>query len=250
MADSLPFTRSAAATRKGTTHPINEDAWRILDATTPIVKQTRRGVLYAVADGVSSTQQGQYAAQMTCNRLEGFFTAEEPPEAATLQQILLGIDAELAGGGRGKAACTLTSMWIFDYKAMAFHVGNSECLRVRGREIVSITPVPGKGSRRQLKEFVGMGKLEKYLIFGEADVEIGDVLLLFTDGVREAIEENQVLADLWLQSANDPEAFVASVIRICEEKQVEDDATIIAVHMLGMETIRLSVVKRAAPAAR
>ena len=76
------------------------------------------------------------------------------------------------------------------------------------------------------------------------------MLLLFTDGVREAIEENQVLADLWLQSANDPEAFVASVIRICEEKQVEDDATIIAVHMLGMETIRLSVVKRAAPAAR
>lgn len=243
MPDSLPFTHAAAATRKGTTHALNEDAWRGLDAGHALVKKQGRGVLYAVADGVSSTRQGQYAAQMTCDRLENFFQQEGEADAKALRNLLLGIDTELSGGGRGRAACTLSALWLYAGEAHVLHVGNSEILRLRGGELVALTPEAGQGSRRQLKSFVGMGKLDQVLLVEKAPFEVGDVFLLLTDGVREAIPTLAGMASAWVRAGADPERFAAAVVDKAEEQSVEDDATIVVAQVIGMETIRLQVMK-------
>lgn len=243
MADSLPYTRSAAATRKGTTHPINEDAYRVLDAASAAVKRARRGVLFAVADGVSSTNQGQYAAQTTSTRLEHFFEDAHPPETQALRNLLLEIDTELSGGGRGRAACTLSALWLFAGRATVLHVGNSEVLRMREGDLQSVTPEAGQGSRRLLRNFVGMGRLDQVLHTGEDEFQPGDIYFLFTDGVREAMPTNGAIASAWVRAGQDPERFVARVVGEAEAQSVEDDATVVVVQVVGLETIRLAVNK-------
>lgn len=243
MADSLPFTRAAAATRKGTTHALNEDAWRGLDAGHLLVKRQGRGVLYAVADGVSSSRQGQYAAQMTCDSLERFFQDGGEADPKALRNLLLGIDTELSGGGRGQAACTLSALWLYAGQAHVLHVGNSEILRLRDGELVALTPEAGQGSRRQLKSFVGMGKLDQVLLMNQAPFQFGDVFLLITDGVREAVPTLAGMASLWASTGGEPERFAQAIVEAAEERSVEDDATIVVAQIMGMETIRLQVMK-------
>lgn len=243
MADSLPYTRSAAGTRKGTTHAINEDALRVLDATHPLVKKVRRGVLYAVADGVSSTNQGQYAAQSTSSWLERFFAEDHEADPRALRDLLLDIDGELSSGGRGKAACTLSAIWLCGGEAHVLHVGNSEILRLRDGELSSMTPVVEKNSRAMLRNFVGMGNLDKVLHTSEEPFEVGDTYFLFTDGVREALPSNGAIGSFWVRAGQDPERFTAAVLEAAEARSVEDDATVIAVQVIGLETIRLAVAK-------
>lgn len=243
MSDSLPYTRSAAGTRKGSTHPINEDALRMLDATHPLVKKVRKGVLYAVADGVSSTNQGQYAAQSTSNWLERFFQEDFQPEINSLRRLLVGIDAQLKGGGRGKAACTLSALWLHGGTAHVLHVGNSEILRMRDGDLQPVTPVIENNSRAMLRNFVGMGKLDGVLHTSEEPFQVGDVYFLLTDGVREAYASNTAIGSAWVRARQDPDLFVAAVTEAAEARSVEDDATIIVVQILGLETIRLAVAK-------
>ncbi len=243
MPDSLPYTRSAAGTRKGSSHPINEDAFRVLDASHALVKKVRRGVLYAVADGVSSTNQGQYAAQSTSSWLERFFQEEHDAEPEELRKLLLDIDSELKGGGKGKAACTLSAIWFWAGTAYVLHVGNSEILRMREGDIQSVTPVIEKGSRAMLRNFVGMGNLEKVLHMAQEPFEVGDVYFLFTDGVREAFTSNAAIGMTWVRAGQDVERFVASVLEAADARSVEDDATMIVVQVVGLETIRLAVAK-------
>lgn len=243
MADSLPYTRAAASTRKGTNHAINEDAWRTLDASSPVVKRVRRGVLYAVADGVSSTNQGQYAAQMTCNMLEEFFESTSEPNVENLKLRLYDLDLELAGSGRGKAACTLSAIWFFAGVAHVLHVGNSEVLRMREGDLVSLSGDVGAASRRLLKSYMGMGQLEKVLHVSSEPFEVGDVYFLLTDGVREAFPSQGAIASTWVRSNQDPARFGAMVVNVAEEKKVEDDATVVAIQVIGLETIRLQVMR-------
>ena len=243
LADSLPYTRAAASTRKGTNHAINEDAWRTLDASSAMVKRARRGVLYAVADGVSSTNQGQYAAQMTCNLLEEFFEGEDEPTVANIKSALIDLDLELAGSGRGKAACTLSGIWMFGGVANVLHIGNSEVLRMRDGDLVSLSPENESASRSMLKSYMGMGKLEAALYVASEPFEVGDVYFLLTDGVREAFPSQGAIASTWVRSGQDPQRFGAMVVKVAEEKSVQDDATVIAVQVIGLETIRLQVMR-------
>ncbi len=243
MPDSLPYTRIAAGTRKGSSHPINEDAYRVLDASHAQVKKVRRGVLYAVADGVSSTNQGQYAAQSTSNWLERFFQEEHDAEPSELRKLLLDIDGELKGGGKGKAACTLSALWLWSGTAYVLHVGNSEILRMREGDLQPFTPVVEKGSRAMLRNFVGMGNLDRVLHTSEEPFDVGDVYFLLTDGVREAFPSNTALASAWVRTNQDPDRFVAHVLEAADARSVEDDATMIVVQVIGLETIRLAVAK-------
>lgn len=243
MADSLPYTNSAADTRKGTSHPINEDALRVLDAGNPLVSRARRGVLYAVADGVSSTNQGQYAAQRTSEWLERFFHEDHDADPAALRRLLVDIDGELSGGGRGKAACTLSALWLCNGAAHVLHVGNSEILRMRDGDIQPLTPVIEKGSRSMLRNFVGMGNLDAVLHTTVQPFEVGDVYFLLTDGIREALPSNGAIGMHWVRAQLDPDRFVAAVIEAVEERSVEDDSSIIVVQVAGLETIRLSLKK-------
>ena len=242
---SLPYTRSAAATRKGTDHDANEDSFNILDANASLVRMQKRGVIYAVADGVSSAARGSWAARTACERLERFFYDHAPPKLDELRRIVGEVDGELARFP-GAAACTLSTLWLYDGQAYLLHIGNSEILRLRDGVVSRISRNPGRSSRRQLRAFLGMGRVADVLQVEQLPLEEGDVFLLFTDGVREAFSVEGLL-DAWRMVHGDPLQFVEAVLDEVERKSVTDDATLIAAQVLAMETPEASLGVGARP---
>lgn len=241
--DSLPVMRAAAASRTGNSHERNEDAYRMLDGGNAAVRQRRRGVLYAVADGVSTSELGAYASRAVCERLDRFFDETVHPEIGWLAQQVLDVDKQLRAEGKGKAATTLSALWLVESWAWHVHVGNSEILRLRQGAVSWITPAPGQGSRRQLRNFVGMGGVDRELSVERVRAEPGDLFLLFTDGVREAFPNADELSQLWGKAREDPQRLVSSVMGRVDELNIDDDATMVAAYVLGLQSMKVSVIR-------
>ncbi len=231
--DSLPFTAAAAATRMGAAHEENDDCYCIFDDRSSLVASLRRGVLFAVCDGVSTVPDGRWAARLTCDRLSAFFDADVSPSHDGLLQLINEIDWELRGRGPGRAACTLSALWLADGIAHMIHVGDSDVFRVRNGTIKVISEHQSSG--RQLGAYMGMGPLlnEVAQVWHQPLFE-GDLFVLATDGVTGLLNKDELL-DHWWNADGDPESCADRIIDLTEERQGADDATVMIVDVLALE---------------
>ena len=230
---TLPLAQSAAATRIGARHTVNEDQYRILDLDHPAVARRARGALYAVADGVSSVPMGREAAALTCTRIEGFFEAASAPRVESLTQIVSEVDWELRANGPGRAACTLSMLWLAYGNATVVHVGDSQVYRVRHGEVLRITRSHRGG--RALGAYVGMGPaISGVMQVWSEPFLVGDLFLLVTDGVTEVLDPDDLL-DSWWTSAGSPRRAANAIIQAVHAAEGTDDATALVVDVLASE---------------
>jgi serine/threonine protein phosphatase PrpC len=234
--DSLPFAVAAAATRIGTAHLENQDCYQLLDGRTNAhVRDLRRGLLYAVADGVSTLEQGRWAAEITCARLAQFFEQPHAARLDTLVQLVGEIDWELRGQGKGKAACTLGALWLHQGEAHVLHVGDSPVFRLRDGVVDVMTRIDSSGA--QLKAFMGMGPhISELLRVRSEPFHAKDVYFLVTDGVS-AVVESHLLARQWRESQQDPARCAQGILREVERRGGADDATAVVVQVLLEEDL-------------
>lgn len=231
---TLPYTHSAAATRCGANHAQNEDRYRILDAAHPAVAAMRRGSLYVVCDGVSSTPRGLWAADLTCSRMDGFYDHKVAPRESSLLQSLSEIDWELRELGPGEAACTLSCLWLADQVATVLHVGDSQVYRVRHGRAMRITADHRTG--RALGAYLGMGPaISEAVQVWQEPLFVGDLFLLVTDGVTEVLPPDSLL-DVWWAHGGSPRRAATAIIQEVDAKKGTDDATAIVVDVLALET--------------
>ncbi len=234
--DTLPLVAVGSASLRGRTHKDNEDSVCVLDARVAEVVQLRRGTLFAVCDGVSSVPEGGWAAKLTCERLISFFDRDVPPSQEGLLQLINEIDWELRGRGEGKAASTLSALWLADRTAHLVHVGDSEVFRVRHGHIESITERQGRG--RRLGAYMGMGpQLNEVAQLWRGPLFVGDLFILATDGVTEIVSQAELQA-AWWASCGDPQRCVEAVVRTVEERRGADDASLVVVDVLSLESDR------------
>jgi len=234
--DTLPLVAVGSATLRGRTHRSNEDSVCVLDARVAEVVQLRRGTLFAVCDGVSTVPDGGWAAQVTCERLISFFDTDVSPTQEGLLQLINEIDWELRGRGKGQAACTLSALWLADRTAHLVHVGDSEVFRVRHGDIESITERQGSG--RRLGAFMGMGpQLNEVAQLWRGPLFVGDLFILTTDGVTDLITAAQLL-NRWWDSSGVPQVCAESVVNMVEERHGADDASLVVVDVLSLESNR------------
>lgn len=234
MSETLPYTFGAAATRVGARHARNEDRYRILDTAHPAVAALRRGCLYAVCDGVSSTPRGSWAADLACARLDAFFDRRSDARARTILQIVAETDWELREAGRGQAACTLSLLWAASGVATVIHVGDSQVYRVRHGEATRITKNHRGG--RSLGAYLGMGpKISEVVQVWEEPLFVGDLFLLVTDGVTEVVPPDELL-DAWWAHGGSPQRAANAIITEVDRRRGEDDATALVVDVLAVES--------------
>jgi serine/threonine protein phosphatase PrpC len=234
--DTLPLVAVGSASLRGRTHRENDDSVCVLDARVAEVVQLRRGTLFAVCDGVSTVPDGGWAAQLTCERLISFFDRDVPPNEDGLLQLINEIDWELRGRGEGKAASTLSALWLADRNAHLVHVGDSEVFRVRHGCIESITERQGSG--RRLGAYMGMGpQLNEVAQLWRKPLFVGDLFILTTDGVSELISPDELL-EAWWASGGRPQACAESVLGMVEDRHGADDASLVVVDVLSLESDR------------
>jgi serine/threonine protein phosphatase PrpC len=234
--DTLPLVAVGSASLRGRTHRENDDSVCVLDARVAEVVQLRRGTLFAVCDGVSTVPDGGWAAQLTCERLISFFDTDVPPSQEGLLQLINEIDWELRGRGVGRAASTLSALWLADRTAHLVHVGDSEVFRVRHGVIESITERQGSG--RRLGAYMGMGpQLNEVAQLWRGPLFVGDLFILTTDGVTELLSPTELLRQWWA-SGGRPQVCAESVLEVVKERHGADDASLVVVDVLSLESDR------------
>lgn len=231
---TLPLSHGAAATRTSPRHAVNEDQYRILDSSHPAIAAQARGTLYAVADGVSSVPRGREAAALTCTRIENFFDHSFPPRVESLTQIISEVDWELRAEGPGRAACTLSMLWLASGMATIVHVGDSQVYRVRHGEVVRITRSHRGG--RALGAYVGMGPaISDIMQIWREPFLVGDLFLLVTDGVTDVLDPDDLL-DSWWTTGGSPRRAANAIIQAVHAAEGMDDATALVVDILASES--------------
>jgi serine/threonine protein phosphatase PrpC len=233
LTPTLPLTAAHASTRTGPRHVNNEDQFRILDGGHPLVATLRRGALYAVCDGVSSTPRGREAAELGAARIEDFFNPQTPPRLETLVQLVSEVDWELREGRKGEAACTFSALWLAHGRAHVVHVGDSQVFRVRHGQCERLTQVQ-KG-RSALNAFLGMGpKVADVLQVWEEPLYVGDLFLLLTDGVTEVMQPDELL-DAWWAVGGATSRAAHAIVSEVDRRGSTDDATVLVVDVLAVE---------------
>lgn len=202
----------------------------------------RRGLLLAVADGVSGDGRARVASGAAVRTLLEDFYATDPGwgDARGLDTVMRAGNDWLAGenhrrlDGEG-VVTTLTALLLRAGSWRVAHVGDSRVYRLRHGRLVALTrdhTWPRRDMRHVLRRALG---LDTHLVVDCADgpLEDGDVFLLATDGVWEVLGE-RALADL-MAGGGDPAAVAAEAVARSLRRQAgymgRNDATAVVVRV-------------------
>lgn len=211
-------------------HPY-EDRFRLLCRPVPIVEEENRGEIFAVCDGVGSAPKGMGAAQAVCDVLLKFYIDRQlPPVAETIRNLLVCANAEISDWGfisgtdRPEGACAATVIWIDEgWLAHIFHAGDTGALLIRDGVAKQLTAA--QHFEGNLANYFGLTEL--CLEFSRHQLNEGDRLLLFSDGISKVIY-NQVIADI-TESHASRSASVTALIRAARAAGSTDDITVLLI---------------------
>jgi PPM family protein phosphatase len=124
---------AAAACLKGTRHQLYEDSYRMFPNEIPLVRDSNRGEIYAVFDGIGSAVKGKESSQAMADILIEFYQAPEfhEPSAKGLYQLLQKGNMLIHDWGfEGEndvplGGCAGTLIWIYDSALHLFHAGDT-----------------------------------------------------------------------------------------------------------------------------
>ena len=205
-----------------------------------------KGVLIAIADGVSSAEAGREASQTAIQHFiqEYFATPDTWSVSHAGQKILTAINLKLfrkshefSNEEKGYL-CTFSGLIIKSRIAHIFHAGDSRIYRFRNENFECLTRDHtahiGQG-RNILARAVGMDN-SLQIDYSKHPIQAGDKFLLTTDGVHDFIEESQLkatlnssqpieyipkqLLDIAIQNGSDDNVSCA----ICEVEQLPDQS--------------------------
>ena len=222
---------------------LNED---FAAAMLPEPGQERRGAIVAIADGVSDGGMGREAAQTTVTSLvrDYFGTPETWDTTVALDRIIAAQNAWLAGVNRRRhpavGLTTLTAMVLRGQSYAVAHVGDTRAYLMRGGVLQQLTQdhvFDHPDRRHQLLRAVG---LEDRLVvdYSAADMELGDLFLLLSDGVHGSLSDKALKA-LALQADIDCQTLSATLVQAALAAGSHDNATALVVRVRGLEAAAL-----------
>jgi serine/threonine protein phosphatase PrpC len=176
------------------------------------------------------------AAQVVCDVLVKFFADQpEPPSVQTIVQLLDGANTEITGWGfipgtdRSEGACAGTVIWVDEaWMAHVFHVGDTGALLIRDGIAKPLTAA--QHADGHLANYFGLPEL--LLERSTHQLEEGDRLLLFSDGISKVLY-NQRVADI-IDSHATRQASVADLIHAARVAGSTDDITALLVDIEEM----------------
>jgi serine/threonine protein phosphatase PrpC len=223
---------ATVAWQQGPRHKFYEGRFRLLCRPIPLVEQASCSEIFAVLDGVASAPKGMAAAQEVCDGLVKFFdrTGSKPSDQDLLQSLLMQANSTIVGWGmidgsdRPDGACAGTVIWI-DCLLVAhvFHAGDTAALLIRGGVAKALTSVHHSGDGH-LSNYFGLPSLR--LDIQTTQLEEGDRMLAFSDGIGKAFFANQQVADI-VETQPTRQASLSALFASARASGSSDDATAI-----------------------
>jgi serine/threonine protein phosphatase PrpC/serine/threonine protein kinase len=210
----------------------------------------QRGLVAAVADGVSTGGLGREAAQTTVTSLlNDFHAAPATWETTVVFDRLIGAqNAWLAdhnrrrngiGGERLTGLTTLTALALQGHTWTVAHVGDTRAWLLRGGELLQLSEdhaLDHPDLRSQLTRAVGLDRTV-HIDYLQGELHAGDCLLLTSDGVHQPLPRERLVALLAEGSAQQAsEALVQAALAAGGR----DNATALVMRVRGLAPQRLS----------
>lgn len=212
-----------------------------------------RGLIAAIADGVSSGGRGREAAQTTVMGLlaDYFATPATWEPTAALDRLIAAQNGWLADHNRrrqsrsseegGTALTTLTALVLHGQGYTLAHVGDTRAWRVRagGEAAVPLTQdhaFDHPDMRSRLTRAIGLDDQVR-VDYVQGDVRVGDCFVLTSDGVHGVLKPQQVAA-LALQG-DDAEAASEALVHAALDAGTRDNATALVIRVTGLDARQL-----------
>lgn len=201
-----------------------------------------KGVVLAIADGVSTAEAGQEASQTAIERFieEYFKTPDTWSVAKSGEKILSTINLRLYRKSHDYVAeskgflCTFSGLIVKSHFAHFFHVGDSRIYLFRDGELkqltVDHTAIIGE-NRTVLSRAMGMDS-RLHVDYGKTELKIGDRLLLSSDGVHEFIPEEQLIQ--LLRSTGSVETIVEQIKSAAIEHETDDNLSAVLADIVSL----------------
>lgn len=222
--------RVAFGTLKGPVRPDNQDDYLLYEPQDP-ADFARHGRLFAVADGMGGGPGGAEASRTALRALLAAYLDTGPAlaiEARLESAFHSACDAlqseaerrpELEGMGT-----TLTAVVLQGGTLQGVHVGDSRCLLLHQGKTRWLTSLHTTGDHR-LTRAIGTAQRAPEPETFEARLEIGDRLLLMTDGFWHSVSARDCLATLQSEGL---ERAAERLLRRAQDLDGTDNATVIA----------------------
>jgi serine/threonine protein phosphatase PrpC len=177
-----------------------------------------KGILLALADGLSGGAGRAAAESLVYSVLTDFYsTAPGASPAAALSSIITATNRWLfaqngqAGEGGGMLS-TLSVLLLCGRRYHLAHVGDTRVYLLRDRKLTKLTTDHvwrGKAGHHLLRRAVGLDA-QVLVDFNDDELATGDLFLMLTDGVWEAISETEMIACLTAES--DPQRAAEALV--------------------------------------
>lgn len=211
----------------------------------PLPQDEARGLIAAVADGVSGGGQGRLAAQTTVmSLLQDFHGVPETWETTVALDRLIGAqnawlaDHNRRRSGEGAAMSTLTALVLCGHSYTLAHVGDTRAWLLREGECIQLTQdhsFDHPDLRHALSRAIGLDDHVR-IDYSQGELHRGDVFVLTTDGVHGVLRRRELAA-----RGRDGSAQEASeaLVRAALAAGSRDNATALVIRVAGLSTGRL-----------
>lgn len=221
--------RAAAATNKGQTERINQDA---IYAKTWILENQEIGVI-AIADGMGGHEKGEMASAIVMETLERWCTTMFRQEVSldSIAQSLESVFMEAHNQIDGKAGATLTVCLVCSGNYIIKNTGDTRCYLLSGKQLqqlsvddswvaeqvakgeMDIQTAKAHPKQHLLTKCVGMGKSS---VPHEAKGRLpeGEILFICSDGFYKKLSDEEMMetAKAWQRENSNPLEWALPVL--------------------------------------
>ncbi len=256
-------------THTGRVRTTNEDDYLVYCPEASAVRSAI-GRLLAIADGMGGASGGAEASRAAVRALAASFVEAPPGEApeARMTRAFASACRRLYQLAKEQPrlrdmGTTLTVVNLLEDRMVLGHVGDSRCYLLRGDQMRQLTTDHAvRRSEHQLLRCIGAGRDREEVDVMTYPLEAGDVIVLATDGLWEAIEPGllqEVVRRLPPQSA------ARELVRLAVDAGGNDNSTalvaavradgtasqeLVACELPARELVRLPQVEVALPSLR
>ncbi|HEV7913980.1 MAG TPA: bifunctional protein-serine/threonine kinase/phosphatase [Albitalea sp.] len=225
---------------------VNED---FAASVQPPPHDEARGLVAAIADGVSTGGGGLEAAQTTVmSVVQDYFGCPDTWDTTVVLDRLVGAQnawladhnrrRQGAGNEGGAAMTTLTALVLRGHAYTLAHVGDTRAWLLRGGEFVQLTQdhcFDQPDQRSRLTRAVGLDDRVR-IDFVQGELHIGDLFVLTSDGVHGVLKRAKLAA---LARDGDAQSASQALVTAALAAGSRDNATALVLRVRGLAQGRL-----------
>lgn len=218
----------------------NQDAVRLVTPAPALAAS--KGLLFAIADGVSQCADGGLAARSTLQvlALDYYATPQTWAVAQSLERLLIAQNLWLQANGGGQPLLTTLSALVLRGRRFTLaHVGDCRVYRWHDGQLQRISEDhvwDQPGMQHVLKRALG---LDQHLVldFLDGELRLGESFLMLSDGVWGTLGDTAIAAIL--RDQPDPDTAVATLVSAAHLAGSQDNASalLVRVEQLGEDSI-------------